>query len=435
MIASARFGATAAVLLAGTAFLSFAGPEPKLLGQTLSEYALRRESLRKAAGKAVVLLIPPVEESDRYRFRADNNVVYLTGLEMPGCAVAVLPEGDPLNAPCAVFVPGGWQYPDAVEKARDRSNITQTYERSTLWDTLAPSLAQCGTVFIDGPVGERAKHTPTQAVIERVAAINPKASIRSASPLLAELRLRKSSGEVANLRAAIAATEAGFRRAAPTIRPGVTELAIEGEIIAGFRAAGAAREGFPPVIGAGPNAVSIHGDPTLRPMEKGETLVVDIGAEVSYYTADLTRTFPVGGKFSPRAEAIYELVRDVQQACARHVQAGKTTWSELDRFAREQFRGSNLRAADRGGQLQTMDQFYVHSIGHWLGMDVHDVGSMSAPMPVGSVITIEPGLYIASENIGIRIEDDFLVTETGARRLSDSLPSDIASIEKMMRGN
>jgi Xaa-Pro aminopeptidase len=218
------------------------------------------------------------------------------------------------------------------------------------------------------------------------------------------------------------------------MKPGMTELAVEGSILAGFRLGGAAREGFPAVIGSGPNALILHNDPTSRVLQRGETLVADIGAEVNYYTADLTRTFPVGGRFTPRQLQLYNVVRDVQAECEKALVPGKTTWNDLNRIAREGFRKSTLRAEGRTGDMQTMDRFFIHGVGHWLGMDVHDVGGMSGPILPGSVMTIEPGLYIASENVGIRIEDDYLVTESGVERLSAALPSDAPSIERMMRG-
>lgn len=411
-----------------------AAPPPILLGQTREEFASRRSALRQAAGGAVVVVVPTVAESDRARFRADNTFVYLTGLETGRGALALLPDGDPLGEECVLFVGRSRSEGDAVESARVRTGIAEVRDQRDLWQALKPSLERADVVLIAGPVGQRAMHQASGAVEQRIREINPNITVKDVSRLVADLRLRKSPGEIANLRSAVASSVQGFRRAATTIRPGVTELAVEGAVLAGFREAGAAREGFPCVIGAGPNSTALHNDPTDRAMLKGETVVVDIGAEVNYYTADLTRTFPVGGRFTPRAREIYDLVRDVQLACEKRLEPGKTTWQGLNAFAREQFKQSRLRAADATGDMRTMDRFFTHGLGHWLGMDVHDVGSMSGPIPIGSVITIEPGLYIPSESIGIRIEDDYLVTAAGLERLSAALPNDAASIERMMRG-
>ncbi len=169
-------------------------------------------------------------------------------------------------------------------------------------------------------------------------------------------------------------------------------------------------------------------------MRKGEMVVVDIGAEYNYYSADITRTFPVGGKFTPRQREIYQLVLDCQKACEKAVVPGKTTLSELNEVAREFFRSSPLRARDSAGNLLTMENFFFHGLSHWLGMDVHDVSGGSGVLEPGVVFTIEPGLYIDTENIGVRIEDDYLVTANGLVKLSADLPSDPADIEAMMRG-
>ncbi|MBM3492957.1 MAG: M24 family metallopeptidase [Armatimonadetes bacterium] len=423
--------AVCCLIVAAAGLLRAVGPpEPTLLGQARSEFADRRARLRETVGDAIVLLVTTPTYDDRARFRMVNEMVYLTGAEAPGSALALLPDDDPAKQPAVLFLPGR----PSAEAEQERTGIPTVRESRGMWEFLEPSIRQAKTVYIVGPVGERGKHGPSGAVEERMRATNPKIEVRDLRTVTSAMRIRKSAGEIANLRAAISATIRGFQVAAPQIKPGMTELAVEGYILAGFRLGGASREGFPAVIGSGPNSLILHNDPTDRVLQRDETLVADIGAEVNYYTADLTRTFPVGGRFTPRRLALYELVREVQAACEKHIVPGKTTWSDLNSFAKQQFRKSTLRAEDRDGQMQTMDRFFVHGLGHWLGMDVHDVGGMAGPLPPNSVITIEPGLYIASENTGIRIEDDYLVTETGVERLSAALPSDAPSVQRMMRG-
>jgi Xaa-Pro aminopeptidase len=416
------------LIVASVLVLHAMPPAGSLLGQSLAEFADRRTKLRAAVGDGVVLLVPDRTSDDRSRFRMSNEMVYLTGVETAGATLALLPEGDPLGHTAILFVPGR----SSLEAERARTGIETVYEARSLWDTLRPSLERAGVVHIIGPVGERGRYGWSGSVEQRIRAIKPDVEVRDIRPALAALRAVKSPGELANIREAIAATVQGFRLAARAIKPGATELALEGAVLAGFRQAGAAREGFPAVIGSGPNAVILHNDPTSRPLQRDEAVVVDIGAEANYYSADLTRTFPSGGRFTARQTALYELVRSVQTACERAIVPGKTTWSDLDRIARDEFRKSPLRAEGSDGKLLTMDRFFVHGIGHSLGMDVHDPG-MFGTIPVGGVITIEPGVYIASENIGIRIEDDYLITETGVEKLSAALPSDIPGIQRMMR--
>ncbi len=418
----------------------------KLFGQTLEEFANRRELVREAAKGGIVLLRAPGEgeDVDRVRFRTDNNLMYLTGVEAPRAWLALLPEGDPSGKREILFLPpqrpgaSVWTapYPGPGAETERATGIESVQSTRTMWETLRPSLLNAKTVHLAGPVGERARYTETAELEARLRAINPNLEITgSAQSLIHPLRWRKSPGEIANLRAAIAATADAQISVGRFFRKDVTELAAEGVIIAAFRKGGAVREGFPCIVGSGPNSNILHYYAGDRRMKTGDLVVVDIGAEYNYYTADITRTFPVGGKFSPRQREVYQLVLDTQRACEKHVVPGKTTLWELDQFARDFMRKSPLRAKDSMGQLRTMDAFFVHGLGHWLGMDVHDVGGGSAVLQPGVVFTIEPGIYLPSEGFGIRIEDDYLVTPGGLEKLSRDLPGDPAEIEAIMRGS
>jgi Xaa-Pro aminopeptidase len=164
-------------------------------------------------------------------------------------------------------------------------------------------------------------------------------------------------------------------------------------------------------------------------MKAGELVVIDIGSECGYYSADVTRTIPVSGTFTPRQRDIYRLVLGAQQAAIDAVKPGVTV-AELNRIAREYIDRSSGRLC--GGQ--SCNQYFVHGLSHWLGMDVHDVGDYATPLAAGMVLTIEPGIYIASENLGVRIEDDILVTATGHEVLSRGAPRDPDEIEKAIAG-
>jgi len=210
----------------------------------------------------------------------------------------------------------------------------------------------------------------------------------------------------------------------------VYEYEVEAVIQAAFRRNGSERDAFPCIIGSGPNSCILHYNANKRRMQAGELVLVDIGAEYSYYAADITRTYPVSGKFTPRQRALYLAVLEAQKAAERAAKPG-ITLRELDRIARESLRGSPLRAKDTDGKEYTLDHFFRHALGHSLGMDVHDPET-GQPLQPGAVFTIEPGVYIPTENIGIRIEDDYLMTDKGVVKLSASLPSDPDAIEQMM---
>lgn len=416
----------------------------RLFGQTSEEFATRRSQIRSQLKGGILLLRGEVEREDvdRIRFRTDNDIMYLTGVEASGAYLAILPDGDPSGLREILFLPpvnpGSLVWSDPVpgpgSETERATGIQSVQNVRQMWTVLKPSIEQATTIYLQA-TGSQAKFTPLAAVEDHIRELNPQITIEgSATRFIHPLRWRKSPGEIANLRAAIAATGAAEQNAALAIRPDMSEIAVEGTIIAAFRKGGAPREGFPCIVGGGPNSCVLHHFAGERRMKAGELVVCDIGAEYNYYSADITRTFPCGGKFSPRQREVYQLVLDTQRACQQYVKPGKTTLGELDRYARQYMARSPLRAKDSSGRERTMDAFFVHGLGHWLGMDVHDVGGNSSVLETGVVFTIEPGIYIPAENLGVRIEDDYLITATGAEKLSQAIPSEVAQVEAMMRG-
>ncbi len=210
--------------------------------------------------------------------------------------------------------------------------------------------------------------------------------------------------------------------------PGITEYELEAAIEYVFRAEGAERLGFPSIVGAGPNSTVLHYDKSRRRTTDGDVVVVDIGAEWGYYTADVTRTFPVNGRFTDRQRAIYDLVLGAQQAAIDAVRPGVTI-GDLTGIAR---RYIDEHSGDLCGS-RSCNRYFIHGLSHWLGMDVHDVGSYGSELAAGMVLTIEPGIYLPDEALGVRIEDDVLVTETGFELRTGDLPRGAAEIEALMR--
>ena len=251
--------------------------------------------------------------------------------------------------------------------------------------------------------------------------------VRDLRELTAALRLIKDADELRRLRRTIDITTDAHLAAMRAIAPEMWEYELEAVIEFTFRKNGAERVGFPSIVGSGPNAVTLHYDKSRRQMKAGELVVIDIGSEFGYYSADVTRTIPVSGTFTDRQREIYRLVLGAQQAAMDAVKPGVTV-ADLNRVAREYIERNS-------GSLcgaQSCNQSFVHGLSHWLGMDVHDVGDYATPLAPGMVLTIEPGIYIASENLGVRIEDDVLVTSTGYELLSKGAPRDPAAIEKLI---
>jgi Xaa-Pro aminopeptidase len=255
------------------------------------------------------------------------------------------------------------------------------------------------------------------------------ADVRNLLPIVDSMRAVKDADEVARLRRAVDISVAGHIAAMRAARPGMYEYEIEAALEEGFRRNGADRVGYPSIVGSGPNSTTLHYDVNRRRTENGDLVVIDAAAEWGQYTADVTRTFPVNGRFTPRQKAIYDLVLGAQQAAFDSVRPG-VTLRELEGVARRYLR-------DHSGTVcgdKTCDdrEYFNHGLGHPIGMDVHDVG-FNRPLEVGSVFTIEPGIYLQAENLGVRIEDDVLVTANGSVWLSAGAPRTTEAIERLMR--
>lgn len=289
-------------------------------------------------------------------------------------------------------------------------------ERAVLW-TEYPAVASASVL------------PPTHRFIAELRDRLPSFEVRDLSEHLTAMRLIKSDGEIALMRKAIAASMDGQRAAASAIAPGVGEATVDGAVYATFRAHRAEGLAFPSIVGCGYNATTLHYDQNVGTCIDGELVVVDIGARYGYYCGDLTRTFPVNGRFNDRQRGIYDLVLEAHDRVAEAIKPGIRIF-DLRKIAYEVMESSDLR--DAGGE--TLGQYFIHGLGHFLGLDAHDPGSEEAPLVPGNVITNEPGIYIPDEALGVRIENDFLVTETGAENLSAALPNAAEEIEAMMKG-
>ncbi len=237
---------------------------------------------------------------------------------------------------------------------------------------------------------------------------------------LADMRLRKEACEVALLRRAIDITATALTEAMRAAEPGMAEYEIEAIIEYVFRRSGAARSGFPSIVGSGPNSCTLHYSRNGRVTEDGDLVVCDVGAEFGRYSADVTRTFPVSGRFSDEQRRVYEAVLRAQEAGLAAVKPGATV--------RKVHMAAYASLAEAGYAA-----YFTHGTSHWLGLDVHDVGDYDTPLEPGMVLTVEPGAYIAAKEIGVRIEDVALVTEDGYELLSAGVPRRVEEIEALMQ--
>ncbi|UUR07775.1 M24 family metallopeptidase [Sphingomonas glaciei] len=247
----------------------------------------------------------------------------------------------------------------------------------------------------------------------------PGVKTTDSSKLLTSIRMVKEARELDLITKALAATARGHLAGMTQVQPGWTEGRLKDVIEAGFKAGGADGLAYSSIVGSGRNAASLHYVGNGGAVRAGDMILVDAGASLTGYATDITRTYPASGRFTPKQRSDYELVLQAQEAAASRLRAG-VYYEDLQEAARDVFR--------RDGRI---DQF-THGLGHHVGLHVHDAADYSQPIPAGAVMTIEPGLYLQDENYGIRIEDMYLVTATGAQRMSTAIPRTVAEIERAM---
>jgi Xaa-Pro aminopeptidase len=261
--------------------------------------------------------------------------------------------------------------------------------------------------------GDRARD-----VLERAGA-----DVRRPSRTLRAVQVVKDAGEIAATRAAIDITQEALTDALRVAVPGAWEFTAEAQLSGGFRTRGAEALAFPSICGSGPNSCHLHYRSNERRLADGDLLVLDVGAKYRHYCADVTRTIPVNGRFSARQREIYTLVWEASRRAAAALRPGATL-GEAHEVARQVF----LQRFD----ADQVKKYFPHSVGHGLGLRVHDAPSARQKLEPGMVVTIEPGLYLAEEELGVRIEDDYLITADGAELLSDDVPSHPDELEAFL---
>ena len=388
----------------------------------ITAVAARRQALMKRIGRGAVLIPAGRErnvETDYIQdndFRQDNTFYYFTELETQDAVLMMTARGA-----------------DSIETILFLPPRMTSQERWTGLrlgpDSVAVRLSGITKVLPLDSLDARVR-----AALQPVYSPRPRQSdawANNLTPIVDSMRAVKDADEIMRLRRAVDISVAGHIAVMRAARPGMYEYQLEAVLEEGFRSNGADRVGYPSIVGSGPNSTTLHYDVNRRRTEDGDLVVIDAAAEWGQYTADVTRTFPINGRFTPRQKAIYDLVLGAQQAAFDALRPG-ITMRELDGVARKYMR-------DHSGNLcgeRTCDdrEFFNHGLGHPIGMDVHDVG-ISRPLAPGMVVTLEPGIYIQAEKLGVRIEDDVLVTAKGGEWLSAGAPRTTDAIEKLMTGS
>jgi len=397
--------------------------------------AARRRALLTRIGRGVVL-IPAAHERDLETdyvqdndFRQHNTFFYFTQLEAEDAWLLMSARG-PDSTEVILFLP-------ARNPAQERWTGVRLGP-----DSLAARLTGIATVLPTDSLDRRLRMAqfrtrgPVYAPLDVTTRDERRLldlsyagrDVRNLRPIVDSLRLVKDSDELARLRMAVNISVLGHLAAMRAARPGMFEYEIEAAFEGEVRRQGADRLGYPSIVGSGPNGTTLHYDTNRRRAQDGELVVIDAAAEYGQYTADVTRTWPVNGKFTGHQKAIYDLVLATQQAAFDAIRPG-VRMAALDSIARGYMRAhSGSLCGDK-----SCDTYFIHGLGHWIGMDVHDVGDYTTPLAPGMVFTLEPGIYLPDENLGVRIEDDVVVTATGAEWLSAGAPRTTADVERVMR--
>jgi len=473
--------------------------------ERIAELQQRRERVAQSAGSQSLMILfstePRVYANDvDYPYRQENNLYYLTNLKQKGATLVLLPGNTKVRE--ILFLPRrnaaaetwtGHMY--TAEEANQLSGIREIWQNSefdpfikalrnrqpyrpapenvfmsdlpaettvtndhgftTLFDAAAKG--EAGLLMLVPGDGESREYKQEQRFASEWARTASGYSVKNAWPIFSQMRLVKSPMELRILQHAIDISIEAHQRAWAAAGSAKWEYEVDAVMAYTFKLRNADNWGYPDIVGCGPNATTLHYVESQGPVKQGELLLMDVGAEYDHYTADITRTFPVNGKFTPMQASVYQIVYDAQEAVAKASKPGATL-SDVSRAGTEVVKDGLLKLGlitDRNSMQHRL--WFMHGTSHWLGMNVHDVGGGSKFVP-GVVFTNEPGIYIRPDalnqmpfgwkqedwdkfkeavrpafekykGVGVRIEDDLLITADGVRWMSEALPRKISEIE------
>lgn len=392
----------------------------------------RRQKVMDAldGGVAVIYGAGGSDAIVRGGFVQESNFYYLTGISEPGAALILAPN-EPRYKEILYLRP---RDPDVENWDGRREPLGDALEESTGFEEVARTTAlpyhltamlqrSRKTVFLGPVVGASSDIPPALKIMRDAQARVPGSSIENMADLVPAMRRIKDPMEVEQIQKAVDITGKGLVAAMQAVEPGMKEFQLQSVLEHIYEMEGAQFLGFNTIMAWGPNTTVLHYGENNQPIGEDGLVLIDTGAAWQHYTADITRTFPVNGKFSPREKELYELVLNAADTAIMNVQVGANYQEDLNEVAKG--------VLDEAGY----GEYFIHGIGHFVGLDVHDAGDYALPLEAGVVLTIEPGIYIPEEGIGIRIEDVVLVTDDGPVVMSRHIPRTIEEIEAVMAGD
>jgi len=434
---------------------------------TPAEFRRRREDLMHMMEPSSIAILPAAPPSIRnrdvhYPYRPDSDFYYLTGFAEPEAVAVLIPKRE--QAEYVLFcrerdeTKERWNGPIAGQKgAVHQYGADDSFPIGDLDDILPRMLEQVQRVYYamgcNADLDQRMADWLNRIRSKARTGVHGPVEFIALDHYLHELRLFKGTEEIQAMRTAADISAQAHLRVMHTCRPGMAEYGLEAEFLHECTSRGARHQAYSPIVGGGVNGCVLHYEDNQAALKDGDLVLIDAGCEYDYYASDITRTFPVSGRFSPAQRELYELVLEAQQAALKKIKPGNH-WNEPHEAAVRTLTRGLLELRILSGTSRSIAKlireekykpFYMHRTGHWLGMDVHDVGAYKVDgewrlLEPGMCLTVEPGLYIAPHakgvhkrwrGIGIRIEDDVVVTEAGHEVLSAAAPKTVAEIEAL----
>jgi Xaa-Pro aminopeptidase len=415
--------------------------------EPLSVFAERRAKLVAAVNAPIVLFgyTGHEEANPSYVFMQEENFYYLTGHNEEGAALLLVPESanekgwtgpreilylQPRD-PSAERWNGPRMGPDDPG-IQEKTGFTRVETFAKLHDTFAALAKNYPEIYTElpGPHDEGYPHAANWSQWVKEAA--PQASLKDISSAVGTLRAIKSPGELSLIQKAVDPSIDAHFEAMKMVRPGLYEYQVAARMVDIHGYAGCETEAYAPIVGTGFNSTVLHYNKLDRRIEEGDIVLLDVGGQYSGYASDITRTIPANGKFTPRQREIYEIVLGAQNAAMAALKPGMTLGGKDAATSLQKIAMDYIDSHGKDKEGRSLGRYYIHGLSHHVGLDVHDPSGPARPLEPGMVITIEPGIYIPEENLGVRIEDDVLITPTGYKQLTARLPRSPDEIEKIM---
>ncbi|MCW3464622.1 aminopeptidase P family protein [Chitinophaga nivalis] len=392
----------------------------------------------------------PTNADGTMRYVPNVNIYYLTGIKEEDAMLVLCPDHPDETLREILFIKRvdqlfvkwlGNRHTKA--EAATISGIATVLYVDEFWSTMKKVIPRCREIMLhtnEHARSESETQTREDRLILDLQRLYPLHQYGRLYPIIARLRNAKTPAEIALLKKACDITEAGFRRVLSFVKPGQTGHQIAAEMIHEYLQHNATWAGYEAIVAAGADTCILHYRANEKTCKDGDLLLIDAAAGWQYYNADCTRTIPANGRYTPRQKAYYAAVLRVHKKVRQQVRAGiymQDLWAASNQFILEELVGLGIcSTADirENGEAYYLNKYSYHNVSHFLGLDVHDTGDFREPLPAGAVLTNEPGIYNAEEGIGIRIENDLLVTTTGYEDLMATMPIEIEEIEDLMQG-